>query len=127
MCSFFYRFARHRDLHVLTHPFPTRRSSELRTRPDRVPQPRIYRAWNVPQTGTDDATRLELIANILGGGNSSRLSRRLVHEDKLADSASAFAYIQEIAGNFIQIGRAHAELQSLMRISYSDFCLKKKK
>src|SRR3546814_4473235 len=26
-----------------------------------------------------------------------------------------------------QIGRAHAELQSLMRISYAVFCLKKKK
>src|SRR3546814_4703334 len=27
----------------------------------------------------------------------------------------------------LQIGRAHAELQSLMRISYAVFCLKKKK
>src|SRR3546814_1279763 len=27
---------------------------------------------------------------------------------------------------FLQIGRAHAELQSLMRISYAVFCLKKK-
>src|SRR3546814_9039718 len=27
----------------------------------------------------------------------------------------------------VQIGRAHAELQSLMRISYAVFCLKKKK
>src|SRR3546814_7830470 len=28
---------------------------------------------------------------------------------------------------FLQIGRAHVELQSLMRISYAVFCLKKKK
>src|SRR3546814_3388771 len=108
---------------------PQRKERTHATLPDRVPQPRIYRAWNVPQTGTDDATRLELIANILGGGNSSRLSRRLVHEDKLADSASAFAYIQEIAGNFILIidrSEEHtSELQSLMRISYAVFCLKK--
>src|SRR3546814_10014972 len=29
--------------------------------------------------------------------------------------------------NTYEIGRAHAELQSLMRISYAVFCLKKKK
>src|SRR3546814_6564268 len=29
--------------------------------------------------------------------------------------------------NVLQIGRAHVELQSLMRISYAVFCLKKKK
>src|SRR3546814_11344950 len=97
---------------------PQRKERTHATLPDRVPQPRIYRAWNVPQTGTDDATRLELIANILGGGNSSRLSRRLVHEDKLADSASAFAYIQEIAGHFILIinVQAHAHVDKVANI-----------
>src|SRR3546814_5812472 len=29
--------------------------------------------------------------------------------------------------DLVQIGRAHVELQSLMRISYAVFCLKKKK
>src|SRR3546814_21112631 len=29
-CFFFYRYGDHRDLHVLTHSFPTRRSSDLR-------------------------------------------------------------------------------------------------
>src|SRR3546814_4401783 len=86
---------------------PQRKERTHATLPDRVPQPRIYRAWNVPQTGTDDATRLELIANILGGGNSSRLSRRLVHEDKLADSASAFAYIQEIDRKSTRLNSSH--------------------
>src|SRR3546814_1977680 len=33
--------------------------------------------------------------------------------------------MQMLGGN--QIGRAHVELQSLMRISYAVFCLKKKK
>ncbi|PIX60206.1 MAG: peptidase M16 [Lysobacterales bacterium CG_4_10_14_3_um_filter_64_11] len=82
---------------------PVRTARSRATLPDRVPQPRIYRAWNVAQTGSDDATALELVANILGGGKSSRLSRRLVHDEKLADNVSAFAYIQEIAGNFILI------------------------
>src|SRR3546814_18029381 len=29
MCIFFYGYGDHRDLHVLTHAFPTRRSSDL--------------------------------------------------------------------------------------------------
>src|SRR3546814_1326949 len=38
--------------------------------------------------------------------------------------ADSFTYT---ASNTAEIGRAHAELQSLMRISYAVFCLKKKK
>src|SRR3546814_10207851 len=34
---------------------------------------------------------------------------------------------QQVGQRLDQIGRAHAELQSLMRISYAVFCLKKKK
>ncbi|PKL06478.1 MAG: hypothetical protein CVV53_04115, partial [Spirochaetae bacterium HGW-Spirochaetae-9] len=97
---------------------PLRKERTRATLPDRVPQPRIYRAWNVTQTGTDDATRLELIANILGGGKSSRLSRRLVHEEKLADNVSAFAFTQEIAGNFVLIAdiKPDADLAKVEKI-----------
>jgi len=82
---------------------PERSESTRASLPDRVPQPRIYRAWNVAQTGSDDATRLDLVAQILGGGKSSRLSRRLVHAEKRVDDVSAFAYINELSGNFILI------------------------
>src|SRR3546814_8452922 len=33
LCFFFYGYGDHRDLHVLTHSFPTRRSSDLRSIP----------------------------------------------------------------------------------------------
>lgn len=79
---------------------PVRNESTHSSLPDRVPQPRIYRAWNVAQTGTEDATRLDMVAQILGGGRSSRLSRRLVHQDKRVDDISAFAFVSEISGNF---------------------------
>src|SRR3546814_7170574 len=42
----------------------------------------------------------------------------------LADPASAGLYY--MAKRMAKIGRAHVELQSLMRISYAVFCLKKK-
>src|SRR3546814_6576686 len=57
------------------------------------------------------------------GADPRRLRAALAERPSVAtfDMASA-ALVQ--AG---EIGRAHAELQSLMRISYAVFCLKKKK
>lgn len=80
---------------------PERSESTRAVLSDRVPQPRVMRVWNTAPTNTVDANRLDVIAQILGGGKSSRLSRRLVHEEKLADSAAAFGWSQEIAGNFL--------------------------
>jgi zinc protease len=68
---------------------------------DRVPQARIYRAWNVPQVGSDEANRLTLLAHVLGGARSSRLDRRLVYQDKLVDSVTAFQFSAELGGMFI--------------------------
>ena len=58
------------------------------TMTDQVPQTRIYRVWNVAETGTTDLDQLQLLAQVLGGSKSSRLDRRLLHEDKLVDSVS---------------------------------------
>ena len=80
---------------------PKRDESTRAVLSDRVPQPRVLRVWNSAQTGTVDANQLDLVAQILGGGKSSRMSRRLVHEEKLADNVAAFAWSQEIAGNFM--------------------------
>ena len=80
---------------------PQRTESTRSTLSDRVPQPRIYRAWNAAQTGSADATQLEIAAQILGGGKSSRLSKRLVHDEKLADNVAAFQWAQQLSGNFM--------------------------
>lgn len=68
---------------------------------DRVPQTRILRAWNVADFNHDDATELQLLAQVLGGSRSSRLDRRLVHEEKLADNVAAFAMSSQLGGQFI--------------------------
>src|SRR3546814_5244318 len=48
-------------------------------------------------------------------------------EDGLATPRMAAYYRTFAEGGFgLEIGRAHSELQSLMRISYAVFCLKKK-
>ena len=68
---------------------------------DKVPQARIYRLWNAAQTGTTDIDQLQLFAQVLGGSKSSRLDKRLLHEDKLVDSVSAGAYASQLGSNFV--------------------------
>ncbi len=68
---------------------------------DKVPQARIYRLWNVAQTGTTDLDQLQLFAQVLGGSKSSRLDKRLLHEDKLVDSVSAGADASQLGSSFI--------------------------
>jgi len=68
---------------------------------DKVPQARIYRAWNVAQVGTTDIDQLQLLGQILGGAKSSRLSQRLQHQDKLVDNISAGAYGSQLGSNFM--------------------------
>ena len=65
---------------------------------DRVAQPRIYRAWTQPKFGEVDGTHLQLLGHVYGGSATSRLTRRLVHEDKLADSVSGFGMAMQVAG-----------------------------
>jgi predicted Zn-dependent peptidase len=86
-----------------------RRSRETReTMEDKVPQPRVYRAWNVAETGTVDLDRLQLLAQVLGGSKSSRLDKRLLHEDKLVDSISAFAFGKQLGSNFVIVANVKA-------------------
>jgi zinc protease len=67
---------------------------------DRVPQPRFYRVWNVPQAYTPEEAVLDLAAGVLGHGKTSRLYRRLVYKDQIATSATADDDDNEIAGQF---------------------------
>ncbi|MDQ3495275.1 MAG: insulinase family protein [Pseudomonadota bacterium] len=86
-----------------------RRSQETReTMEDKVPQPRIYRAWNVAEVGTVDLDRLQLLAQVLGGSKSSRLDKRLLHEDKLVDSISAFAFGKQLGSNLVIVANVKA-------------------
>lgn len=70
---------------------------------DKVPQSRIYRAWNVAQVGTVDIDRLQLLGQVLGGAKASRLDQRLLHKDKLVDSVSAGAYASQLGSNFLVV------------------------
>lgn len=67
---------------------------------DRVPQARIYQIWNVPQFGSADSDYLNMVADVLSSGKTSRYYKRLVYDDQIATNASAFVNDGEIAGQF---------------------------
>jgi zinc protease len=67
---------------------------------DRVPQARIYKVWNVPEWGSPEADYLDLVANVLASGKSSRLYKRLVYDDRIATDVQAFVFQKEIGSQF---------------------------
>jgi zinc protease len=82
---------------------------------DRVELPRLYLAWlTVPMFATGDAD-LDLAADILANGKTSRLYRRLVFEERIATDVSAAQNSREIAG-FVQIAATAAPGHSLQEI-----------
>jgi zinc protease len=67
---------------------------------DRVELDRIYLCWHtVPQFHADDAA-LGLLADVLARGKSSRLYRKLVIEEGLAQEVMAYQAGRELAGTF---------------------------
>src|SRR3546814_10297125 len=103
-CFFFSEYADQRKLHVLTHSFPTRRSSDL----------------------------LEMQARDFVRAGADAGSVR-AFGDEPAEGGIARVFVAHIADEMRQLvarvdrSEEHtSELQSLMRISYAVFCLKKK-
>ncbi len=63
---------------------------------DRVPQPRLDRNWIAPGRTTRDAVLLDLAAQVLGGGKTSRLYKKLIDELQVATLATANNQTQEL-------------------------------
>ena len=83
---------------------------------DRVELPRLYIAWLSPAMFAPGDAELDLAADILANGKTSRLYRRLVFEERLATDVSASQNSREIGG-YLQIaatatpGHTLAELE----------------
>ncbi|MDP5209763.1 pitrilysin family protein [Microbulbifer sp. 2205BS26-8] len=70
---------------------------------DQVPQTRIYKVWNVPAVDSEEEHALELMASLLANRKNSLLYRRLVRDEKVATSVSAFYYGRQLAGQLFII------------------------
>ena len=86
---------------------------------DRVQTPRVYNAWHTQKAFAPDDAGLDVLANVLAGGRSSRLYRRLVYEMQIASDVVAFQDGGRLDGKFelwvtARPGHALGELQRVV-------------
>jgi zinc protease len=67
---------------------------------DRVAQPRIYMVWNVAPWGDPSLESLNLFADVLAGGKTSRLYQRLIVKEQIATDCRAGANRRELGSTF---------------------------
>ena len=96
---------------------PSRRRAETRlVIEDRVELPRLYLAWHSPALFTDGDAQLDLVAEVLASGKTSRLYKALVFDRRIATEVAASQNSREI-GSFFQVvataapGHTLAELE----------------
>jgi zinc protease len=70
--------------------------------PARVQLPRVSVAWLTPSIYKPGDADADIVGNILGGGRSSRLFKKLVYEQQIAQNVSASQY-SLILGSIFQI------------------------
>jgi predicted Zn-dependent peptidase len=75
--------------------------------PDRVPLPRIYWGFRGPVFGDPRLDALDLGGQILAGGKGSRLHRRLVRDEEIAQEVGVFT-MGFIGGGSVSMGMATA-------------------
>ena len=67
---------------------------------DRVELPRLYLSWHSPAMFSPGDAELDLAADVLAHGKTSRLYRQLVYEQRVATDVSAYQHSRELSGLF---------------------------
>ncbi|MBD3866987.1 MAG: insulinase family protein [Acidobacteria bacterium] len=67
---------------------------------DNVQYPRLYLVWHSPASFRDGDAEMDLIAEILAGGESSRLYKKLVVDLRLAQDVTSYQYSKELGSQF---------------------------
>jgi len=88
---------------------------------DRVELPRVYIAWHTPGLFHADDAEMDLLADVLTSGKSSRLYRSLVYDQRIATEVAAIQNSREVSGVFQVIataapGRTLTELMTAMEV-----------
>jgi zinc protease len=87
-----------------TPPVPTPLAAEKRvTLEDDVQLPRLYLAWQSPRDYAPDDAALDILGDVLASGKSSRLVKRLVMDERIAQSVMAGQQSQSLAGSFLVV------------------------
>ena len=82
---------------------------------DRIELPRLYAAWHSPALFAPDDAHLDLVAEVLAGGKTSRLYRSLVYDQRVATEVAATQSSREL-GSYFQIIATAAPGRSLTEV-----------
>jgi zinc protease len=82
---------------------------------DRVELPRLYMAWHSPPLFADGDAELDLVAEVLTSGKTSRLYRALVYEQRVATEVAASQNSREL-GSFFQMVATAAPGRTLAEV-----------
>jgi zinc protease len=83
---------------------------------DRVDLPRLYMAWPSPAIFGEHDAELDLLGDLLVEGRTSRLYRRLIHDERIAAEMAAHQMSRELGGMF-QIVATAAPGHTLVEIA----------
>jgi zinc protease len=83
---------------------------------DQVQLPRLHLAWLTPQAYAPGDAALDIVSSILTSGKNSRLFKRLVYDEQMAQNVAAFQDSQRLSGTFLIMatarpGRTMEEIQ----------------
>jgi zinc protease len=73
---------------------------------DRVEMPRVYMGWHSPAMFAEGDAEMDLLADLLANGKTSRLYRTLVYERRIALDVSAFQNSRELGSFFMLVATA---------------------
>ena len=95
---------------------PPSLSAEIRLlHEDRVELPRLYLAWHSPALFAETDAELDLVADLLSSGKTSRLYRSLVYEHRIATEIAASQNSREASG-FFQVAATAAPGRTLTEL-----------
>lgn len=95
---------------AVTAPDPTLAADRKLVLEDAVQLPRLYVAWHSPKGYTDEDAVLDVLASVLTEGKNSRLHKRLVYDEQVAQDVSAFQDGNELGGTFWIIATAKPDV-----------------
>ncbi len=104
-------------------PYATERRLLLE---DRVELPRLYIVWHSPAIFAEDDSELDLVAEVLASGKTSRLYRSLVYDERMATEIAASQNSRELGGYFQVVataapGRTLTELEGAIAGAIAGF------
>jgi zinc protease len=105
---------------AVTAPDPALAGDQTVVLEDAVQLPRLYVAWHSAPGYTDEDAVLDVLSAVLTEGKSSRLFKRLVYDEQIAQDVGAFQNGQELGGTFWIVATAKpgvslARLESVIR------------